>query len=173
MYWNSTNPFGTDDAVGAVDYFYTSFYQSASYSLLLHDADHCYESSRACLNIYCLETVTDVAEEENIHDTASLLRHSRRIVAFLCMQYRNEDTLVVEAVDVEHQILIESRPDSVAFVVAASVVVPPRAGNTLHVASAGDDSMRIVVADTASSQTRDGVDTFAAMKGVLNWAAGR
>ena len=145
------------DAVGSgVDYScYSSFSRLASSVRLLRNAgvDHCYESSQVHLNIYCHGTGLDVVGADDIHDTASLLRHIRRIVAFRGMEEREGGNCVVEQTGAELQTPSESKPDRVAS--AAFVAVPHPAEGTLSVAPAVDDRMGMVAADAGSPHARD------------------
>ncbi len=92
----------------------------------------------------------DVVAADDIHDTASLLRHSRRIVAFRGMEEREGGNCVVEETGAELQTPFESKPDKVA-----SAAVPHPAEGTSTVALAVDDRTGMVAADAASPQARD------------------
>lgn len=98
----------------------------------------------------------DVVAADDIHDTVSLLRHSRRIVAFRGMEEREGGNCVVEETGAELQTPSESKPDTVAS--AAFVAVPHPAEGTSTVALAVDDRMGMVAADAASPQARDEVE---------------
>ena len=146
------------DAVGSgVDYSCcSSFSRLASSVRLLRNAGvyHCYESNQVRLSMFCRGFGMDVVAVDDIHDTASLLRHSRRIVAF--HEKREGCNCVVEETGAELQTPSESKPDKDAS--AAFVAVSHPAEGTLTAVLVVDDRMGMAVADAVSPQARDVVE---------------